>query len=116
MSKEHKEALRASRKSADEKTSILLGKKYRIYAVDDRNWTLQKNNSATDVDPIWVSMFYYSDLESLLTIVAKRMLDKKLKACADISTLNNLAEEIKRAEESVLAELKSYVKKVEKSA
>ena len=79
MTDEHKAALKASRSSAN-KTVISVTNQWRIYAVDNRNWTLQKNSGTNDVgETIWISQFFYSTLTGLLRSLSSKLVNKELR-------------------------------------
>jgi hypothetical protein len=108
MSEAHKAALLASR-SSENKTVIYLNNKLRFYAVDERNWALQKMNGInSEGESIWVSNYYYNNLAELMKGTARRILNGELQAKGEVRMLE-LAEKIQEAEQSVLSMLQEMI-------
>jgi hypothetical protein len=109
MSDEHKAALLAGR-SVENKTSFQIGRKWRVYSSDERNWTLQKANGTNDVGEInWVSQLFYSSLPELLRALSRRIVNKELKIQGHVEDFIELAKRIEEAESKVLDQLKQEV-------
>lgn len=108
MSDEHKAALLAGRSKKVNRGVLQLTKKYRIAAVDTRNWTLQKHTGISESgEDLWTSQIYYNNLAELLPAVAKRLLNRELQSFGEVS-LKDLSKEIQAAEQRVLEALQGF--------
>ncbi len=109
MSDEQKAAMQAGR-SKENKTHFQVGKKWRVYSSDERNWTLQKNNG-TDAngDTIWVSKHFYGSLNSLLRALATKLINKEMKTQGNIEDFAELAKRMEAVETKVLDELREQL-------
>ena len=87
---------------ADGKMTIPIGRKYRIYSVDNHNWALQKRNASN-----WISCAYWSRLDQALRGVARRMVNGELRTTAVIvKDLREAAQLVNDAEERIYQVLK----------
>ena len=85
-----------------QKLTINIGRKHRIYSVDNHNWALQKRTAAN-----WVSCAYWSHLDQALRGVSRRLLDGEIRTTAVVvKDLQDSAKVVKAAEERVYEILK----------
>ncbi len=109
MTEAHKAKMQAGR-SSENKTGISISNKLRLYAVDERNWSLQKLGGTNEAgEPIWLSICYYNNLADLLKSVAKRLLNGELQAKGEVRGLIELASKIQEAEQNVLNMLQGLI-------
>jgi hypothetical protein len=109
MTEAHKAALLAGR-SSENKTAIAISNKLRLYAVDERNWSLQKLSGTSEAgEPIWLSISYYNNLAELMKATARRILNGELQAKGEVRGLIELANKIQEAEQNVLNMLQGLI-------
>lgn len=95
-----KEALVAGRKAAAEdrvRGTIRLSVTYTLEPIDDRNWALCKDGAPEA---------YWSSLDQALTGVARRLLDRSLRANLKATAFQDLASVVTRARDAIVAELR----------
>jgi len=109
LSEEQKAKMQAGR-SSENKTAISIGNKLRFYAVDERNWSLQKLSGTTEAgDPIWLSISYYNSLADLMKSTARRVLNGEFQIKGEVKGLIELVNRIQEAEQSVFDMLQGLV-------
>jgi hypothetical protein len=100
MKEAHKEALVAARQTAAEnraRGTIRLTDTYTLEPIDDRNWALCKDGSPEA---------YWSSLDQALTGVARRLMDRSLRANLKATAIQDLASVVTRARDAIVAELR----------
>ena len=77
--------------------TIQLTGKYTLEPIDERNWALCDDGEA---------FAYWSSLDQALAGVARRLLDRSIRASLSATTLQELANAVEQAKQVVVAELK----------
>jgi hypothetical protein len=97
-------------RSSENKTAIPISNRFRFYAVDERNWSLQKLSGTSEAgEPIWLSVSYYNNLAELMKATARRLLNGELQTKGEVKGLIELASRIQEAEQNVLNALKGLI-------
>ena len=97
MSKEAREkAAETRRKKRENRTVVPLGDVWRLIAIDDLNWCLQRRSeeaAAAGDDEAWQNEGYYGKLEDAVSGAARHMSEDALKKMGDVSLLE-LADQV----------------------